>query len=622
MKTNNVSYKWALVALILVFFVAVTFNNILFNKARVDLTEGNLYSISEGTYQVLQQIEEPINVYFFFSNKSSEGLSTLRGYASRIQSLLEEYELYSNGNIKLSVIDPEPFSEAEDRAAEFGLSAAPINNNGDSLYLGLAATNSIGQKEVIPFFDPSQEKQLEYNISKLIHKLAVPQKRSVAVLSSLPVFGGPNTNPMAMQMGQQPTLPAWAAFEQLQQLYDVNILEQDAETIPESSNLLVLVHPKDLNDSQLYAIDQFVMRGGKLMVFVDPLAESDVSSAGMMGMPMASSSDLARLFETWGVEFDNSKVVIDAAQGLEIRMPNGMPGRHAGYIGFQGESIDNDDIIVSSLSSINSASVGELGLKDSSALKMQSLLLSSDQSSKVEVARYQMAGNDPSSLLDDFTDSLEKKVVAARFFGSIPSAFSELPETADAEAHIENTDDAQIMIVADTDMLTDNFWVQKANFFGQTILQPFANNGDFLINSVDNFSGSTALMSIRGKGQFQRPFDVVDELTVIAEEKFRAQEQRLQQELEQTEQQLMQLQNQQGDNTSLTLSPEQEQAIAEFVNRKVEIRKELREVRHQLDKDIESLGTWIKLINIGVMPLLLTGLLFLVFRRKRNRLVI
>ena len=269
--------------------------NALFNKARLDLTQGQIYSVSDGTREVLEQIDEPINLYFFFSDKATEGLTSLRNYASRIQSLLEEYELYADGKIKLHIIDPEPFSEAEDKATEMGLTGAPISATGESVYLGLAGTNSLDDKEIIAFFDPSQEQLLEYEISKLVHRLSDPTQVKVSVLTSLPIQGGANSNPMAMQMGQPQMTPAWAAYSQLQQLYQVEILADDTETIPEDSNILVLIHPKTLTSAQEYAIDQFVLNGGKLLAFVDPNAESDRSGA-MMGMPTASRSDLAKLF--------------------------------------------------------------------------------------------------------------------------------------------------------------------------------------------------------------------------------------------------------------------------------------------------------------------------------------
>ena len=619
MKASKVSFSAGLAAIATAFFALVLVNNLLFDKLRLDLTEGDLYSISEGTHRVIEQIDEPINLYFFFSNKATEGLTPLRNYANRIQSLLEEYERYADGKINLQIIDPEPFSEAEDKAAEMGLTAAPLSALGDSVYLGLAATNTLDDEEVIAFFDPSQEVLLEYEISKLIYRLSNPESLKVSVISSLPVQGGMNPNPMAMQMGQPQTVPAWASFEQLEQLYEVELLEADAQEIPEDTSVLLVVHPKSLSQGQLYAIDQYVLAGGKAMILVDPLAESDAQVPGMMGVPEPSRSDLPRLFKAWGIQYSATDIVLDAAKGLEIRMPSGMPGRHVGYIGLEGDSISEQDIVTNALSLINGASMGHLNPSEDATTQFQTLLQSSDFVDVTSAETYMMASADPESLLDYFTPQEQTLTLAARVSGPAKSSFTQVPEGQSKEQHIASSEDIQLLVVADTDILTDAFWVQVTNFFGQPILQPFANNGDFLINAVDNLGGSTELMSIRGKNQYQRPFDVVEQLTVEAEAKFREQEQLLQAQLQQTENQLAQLQGQQGEAGSLVLNAEQEAAIDEFVAKKLEIRKQLREVRHQLDKDIESLGAWLKVLNIAVMPLLLTLLLAFIAKKLSRR---
>jgi len=624
LSVKRVSFTTALVAIAFVFLTLVLLNNVLFNKARLDLTQGNVYSITEGTHQILSEIEEPITLYFFFSNKATEGLTTLRNYANRVKSILQEYELYAGGKIKLQIIDPEPFSEAEDKASEMGLVAAPINATGDSIYFGLAGTNSLDDKEIIAFFDPSQEGLLEYELSKLIHRLSDPTPVKVSVLSSLPIQGGVDprmaANPMAMQMGQSQMLPQWAVLSQLEQLYQVEVLEPTAETIPDDTKVLMLVHPKDLTDAQLFAIDQYVLNGGKTLVFVDPVADSDQQGTNVMGLPSASSSNLDTLFNAWGIEFDNNSVVLDGAKGLEIRMPDGMPGRHIGYLGLDRSNIDELDVITTSLSSINMASAGALRQLDGASTTLSALLTSSEYSDFSDVSRYQMSAQTPDILLSDFTARNANLILAARVSGSANTAFDTLPEGIDGKDWIKSSDDIQLIVVADTDLLTDRFWVQSTNFFGETVLQPFANNGDFVVNAVDNLGGNSALLTIRGRGQYKRPFDVVEQLTVEAEAKFREQEQQLQSQLEETESQLAQLQNQQIDNSALVLTPEQEAAIESFVAKKLAIRKQLREVQHQLNKDIESLGTAVKLLNIAIFPLLLTFALGWFARRYRKKM--
>lgn len=620
MKTNRVSTRISLAVIAVGFLALVFLNNVLFSKTRIDLTEGQIYTVSEGTKQVLANIEEPVNLYFFYSNKATQGMTSIRNYANRVQSLLEEYQRLSDGKLVLQIIDPEPFSEAEDKAAEYGLTAAPVGSLGDSIYLGLAGSNALDDNEIIAFFDPSQEALLEYDISKMIYRLANPEPVKIAVMSSLPIQGGPNPNPMAMQMGQQQSLPEWAFYSQLQQLYNIELLEPDAESIPEDVQTLVLIHPKDLTDSQLFAVEQFVFSGGKLLAFVDPVAESDTQAA-MMGMPAGSQSDMTKLFDKWGVGFDSSQIVLDAAKGLEIRMPSGLPGRHMGYIGLDVETINQDDVVTTSLASINGASFGHFTQTDTSQLTFTPILSSSEFSALTDNDSYAASMQNPESLGKGFVASDRRYTLAVRVSGSVDTAFEELPEGRSAENWRKQADSIQAILIADTDILTDRLWVQAANFFGQTILQPFANNGDFINNAVDNLAGSSALLSIRGKGVYQRPFEVVEALAVEAEAKFRAQEERLQAQLEQTEMQLAQLQSQQGDAGALVLSPEQEQAIEEFMQQKLQIRKELREVRHQLDKDIEQLGAWIKVLNIAVFPILLTLALAWFARRRKAKLL-
>jgi ABC-type uncharacterized transport system involved in gliding motility auxiliary subunit len=617
---KRVSFPVALGVIAFAFLALVLLNNVLLNKVRLDLTEGNVYSITDGTHQVLSAIEEPITLYFFFSDKATEGLTSLRNYANRVKTLLQEYELYADGKIKLQIIDPEAFSEAEDKASEMGLVAAPINATGDSIYFGLAGTNSIDDKEVIAFFDPSQESLLEYELSKLVHKLSDPTPIKVSILSSLPIQGGTNPNPMAMQMGQAQTFPEWAVLNQLKQLYEVEILDADAETIPEDTNVLMIIHPKELADAQLFAIEQYVLAGGKTFILVDPSSDSDSQGANVMGVPTPSTSNLEPLFSAWGIDYDPDTIVLDGAKGLEIMMPDGMPGRHIGYLGLDKDNIDELDVVTASLSSINGASMGALRLLDNATTSLSPLLTSSEYTDFTDLARYQMSGTNPDVLLTDFTARNANVVLAARISGAAKTAFDTLPVGVTGTDWIKFSDNIQLIVVADTDLLTDRFWVQSSNFFGETVLQPFANNGDFVVNAVDNLGGNSALLSIRGRGDYQRPFDVVEQLTVEAEAKFREQEQQLQQQLNETENQLAELQNQQVDNGSLVLSPEQEAAVESFVAKKLAIRKQLREVQHQLNKDIESLGTVIKLLNIVFFPLLLTLGLGLLARRIRYKM--
>ncbi|KXI28738.1 GldG family protein [Paraglaciecola hydrolytica] len=602
----------SLILTAVVFFALVLLNNQLLSPLRLDLTENQVYSLSKGSKQVLADIDEPLNLYFFFSDKATKNMTGLRNYANRVESLLTEYQTIAKGKLNLQIIDPQPFSEQEDQANQYGLTGATIGAAGEAVYMGLAATNAIGEQKVIAFFDPKQESFLEYEISKLIHQLSNTKPVKVTLLSDLSIAGG--QNPMTGQAD-----PAWTFYTQLQQLYQVELLGSDISALPEDTDLLVLVHPKELNETLLYAIDQYAMQGGKLLVFVDPHNESDplAMMAGAMG---ANGSSLERLFSAWGLSFDSEHVLLDAMAGLDIRTQAGGVTRHFGFIGLGAEQLDRDDITTTNLEVINGASFGTFSKLAGASTQWMPLMHSTVNADLMPVESYAMT-RDPDELARKYQSKNRQYALAGRLMGKAKSAFESAAEGENEADFKSSTSALNVLVVGDTDLLADRFWVQQANFFGQTIFTPFANNGDFVTNSVENLSGSDALISIRSRGTFARPFIKVDELTVIAEQKFREQEQILQQQLDETEQQLIQLQNQQGEGAALAVSPEQQQAIDAFVQKKIQIRKALREVRHQLDKDIETLGSWLKFINIALAPLALVLFLMLcgvLLRTKSN----
>lgn len=611
MQNKATSYVF-LFLLVTLFFALVTLNNQLLSGVRLDLTENQVYSLSDGSKRIVEGIDEPVNLYFFYSDKASKGMTSLRNYANRVESLLREYEQISGGNIKLQVIDPEPFSEAEDQAAQFGLTAASIGLAGDAIYMGLAATNSLDDQKTIAFFDPQQESFLEYEVSKLIYQLSEPEAVKVSVLTDLPISGG--QNPMTGRFD-----PAWTFFTQLQQLYQVEKIDSSATELPADTDVLLVVHPKNLSDALLFSIDQFVMKGGKLMAFVDPHNESDpMAMMGPMGGMGANGSSMTALFDAWGVGFDGTQVLLDAEAGLDIRTQTGGVARHFGFVGFGPAQLDREDVTTAGLEIVNGASFGALTHDPELGVTWQPLLYSTQNAGFMAADSYAMI-RDPEALAREFTNTQKRYVLAARLSGQAKSAFPEAPEGVAGQSVVNNTDLLNVLLVADADLLSDRFWVQQSNFFGQTIFTPFANNGDWVTNAVENLGGNNALISIRSRGTFARPFTRVEALTVAAEAKFREQEQLLQQQLEDTEAQLAQLQGQQAEGGMLVMSDEQQTAVDDFLQRKIEIRKALRDVRHQLDKDIENLGNWLKFINIAVAPLALMLVLMIFSRVFRLR---
>ena len=600
-----------LLLIVLVFISLVFVNNQLFSSVRLDLTESQVYSLSRGSKQILKNIDEPINLYFYFSDKASKNMTSLRNYANRVEGLLTEYETFANGKLKLQILDPQVFSEQEDRANQFGLTAANIGSAGEPIYMGLAATNAVDGQQVIAFFDPQKEASLEYEISKMIYQLNETEPLKITLITDLAVEGG--QNPMTGQFE-----PPWTFLPQLKQLYKVEKSGFDITNLPDDTDVLLLIHSKELSDALLFAIDQYALSGGKILVFVDAHNESDPSA--MMGDPMFSgnSSNLGRLFRAWGVQFDSEKVLLDAMAGLDIRTESGGVARHFGFVGLTAEQINREDVITSNLEVINGASFGVFNQYKDTKTMWLPLIQSTQDSDLMDVGAY-IKTQDPEELAKVYQSDNQSYVLATRLSGQADSAFMQVPEGLEMTEIKTSTNKLNVILVGDTDMLADRFWVQKSNFFGQTISTPFANNGDFVTNAVENLGGSDALISIRSRGIFSRSFSKVDELTVVAEQKFRDQEQILQRRLEETEQQLLQLQNQQVEGGSMIISAEQQFAVDEFLEKKVTIRKSLRDVRHQLDKDIESLGNWLKLFNIALAPMILILLLVLlrgIFRTK------
>jgi ABC-type uncharacterized transport system involved in gliding motility auxiliary subunit len=610
-KTYGVGALAALAVLFIGLTILISF---VLRGARIDLTESNLYSIAPGTQRIVTSLQEPINLYFFFSQEASKDSPQLRAYAQRVRELLEELAQRSKGKVKLTVIDPQPFSEDEDRAGEFGLQAVPLGARNESLYFGLAGTNSTDGREIIGFFQPDKEEFLEYDVASLIHRLGNPKKPTVGVISALPVDA--QFDQLSGQMRQ-----GWASIAQLHEQMQLRTLATDVAAIDQDIDTLLLIHPKDLPPKTLYAIDQFVMRGGKLLVFVDPQSEND--PAGQQGGPMAMvprASSLAPLLDAWGVEFDPGKVLGDRGLGLTVALRQGeQPAQHIAIVGLNRESMNAKDVVTSTLDSINLMTAGVLKKKDGATIQFEPLLQSSADSELLPVARVAFLP-DSQSLLDGFKPSGERYVVAARVHGKLKSAYPNgAPEDAKGAEHkTETAGDADLIVVADTDMLADPLWVRTQNVFGQHFAVAWANNGDFIANAVDNLAGSGDLISIRGRQSFFRPFTKVDELRRHADEQLRAKEKELDTELKDTEKKLSDLEaGRSGGAGSLVLTPEQEAELTRFQQERVRIRKELRDTRRSLDVEIERLGTRLKILNIALVPALLAiGALGLALARR------
>lgn len=604
MKSPILKFAIAPVCFVLILLISQA----LFKSARIDLTDQNIYTLSQGTQNIVDGLDQDVTLNFYYSDKVTKDITGLRSYAKRVEELLQEYVLLSGGKLSLNVIDPEPFSEAEDQAAEAGLQAVPIAT-GDDIYFGLQAKSENGNDSIIAFFQPDREPFLEYEISELIYRLNQTQLPVVGLLTGLDMRGG-----FDMQSGQ-PT-PPWVVFDQLDQLYDVRWVEDQPDMIDPEIELLIVAQPDTLDETSQYAIEQFVLRGGKLLAFVDPKAESKQADP-LSDLP--GNNVLGPLFSQWGIQYDPMQLVIDAEYGLTVSMgQNQPPVRHLGLLGVQIDGLNANEVVTAELETLNFAAAGYIAAIEGATTSFDPLVWSSTVAKTVDLETYNKA-TDPRQLMNGFEPTGESYALAARVSGPAESFFEKAPEAIeDMPEHLAKSENINVMVVADTDVLTDRLWVQVQNFFGQRIVQPWADNGAFSQNMVEQFLGSDDLIDIRSRGRFARPFEVVQDLKQAAQDKYYQNEQALQQQLEVTEKRLAELEEQR-DKDTLTLSPEQQMTLNGFQQEKLRIRKALRDVRHELDKDIEGLGTKLKVLNIAILPILLTLLLLFVARSKLRK---
>ena len=645
------SSKSICILLAVLFLVLITLSNMLFKHTRLDLTENKIYTLSESTRNIVSAIDQPLNLYLFFTQESSSNNPYYRKYYQRVREILEEYALYAGNKLRLNFIDPKPFSEDEDRAAGFGIQRIPLEDSGDVLYFGLAGSNAVGDVEEIPFLDPRREVFLEYDIDKLLYTLMNPEKPVIGLMSTLPMYP-------VEGLGARSQSNPWVVIEQIEQLFEVKLVFTDSELIEEDIDVLMVVHPKNLEDKALYAIDQYVMRGGNAIFFVDPFAEVDDIPLPP-DMPMQDltirSSSLNTLFKEWGFEVAERTVVTDFNHGLQISMPGRQPQRNILYLGLKKDSIDRDDVVTSALEQVNFAMASHVQVLDEEKIEMTPLIYTSKRSSllPLNILRFM---SDPSELEKGFSASEKEYPIAARLKGEVSSAFDGPPKEEDAEEEGEegaNEEDdvseedtaeeekeaesesdlpphiaksngpVNLLVVADVDILSDRLWVVVQNFFGQRLYQPIANNRDFIINAIDNMTGGKDLIGIRSRASFSRPFTKVTEIEQGAVIKYREVEQELENKLRETEAKLQELQEQRTDRKQGTniLSAEQLQEYEKFQNQRLQTRKQLRDVQYNLAKDIDQLGRDLKIINIGAVPAVITvlALIFAFVKRRRQR---
>jgi ABC-type uncharacterized transport system involved in gliding motility auxiliary subunit len=598
---------------------------------RIDLTQNRLYTLSEGAKNLLRNLKEPITLRLFFSKSIANDAPALSAYADRVRELLERFRDLSNGRIRLEVVDPEPFSDAEDRAVSAGLQG--VERDGRQLYFGLVGTNTVDSQEFIPFFQSEREEFLEYDLTKLIYTLTVPKKPEVGVISALPLEFGPGGMMAAMRGQSRP----YAIMSQLRQFFSVKTLDAKVDRIPDEVAVLLLVHPKGLEPQTVYAIDQFVLRGGRLLAFVDPFAETTAQIPGMTGRPPMPGSDMSsslpELFKAWGVEFDTKTFVGDVGLAQRVTMGGRQVVDYVGWLAVPPSSSSRDDVVTAQLNTLNMASVGSFKPAAGATTTFTPIIRSSERAMLIPVEKLQ-GQPDPLGLLAEFKATGERYAIAARVTGPVKTAFPNGAPPKEGEAkpdekkaepalHLaESKAPVNIMLVADADLVDDRFWVQEQGIFGGRMLVPMAANGDLMVNAIDNLSGSNDLIGLRSRGRSLRPFDRIEAMRRDAATQFQAREQALRKQLSDTERKIGELQSKNPGGPNALLSAEEQAAIDGFRQELVKTRQDLRAVQRDLNKDIQRVDTWIKFVNIGLIPILV-GLFALgmaaVRRQRRQR---
>ena len=632
----------SVVAVVAVAAIAIGINLFVgarFANAHLDFTEGGIFTLSKGTRAVLADLKQPITLRLYYSRALGARLPLYGEYAERVREMLLEYAARARGRIHLEFFDPLPFSRTEDQALGYGLTGVPLEQGGSKVYFGLVGTNLINTQRTIPFFDPSRERFLEYDLTRLVLELAHPTPPVIGVMSSLPLFG----NPRLMMMGEgqvgRPGGP-WMSIVELEKEFHLQQVPLTTQVIDPKIQVLVVAQAQDLSPPALYAIDQFVMRGGRLMVVVDPHSETQANTPGPNGMPVLdTSSDLAKLFKAWGIEYSPQKIVTQEEGAIEVQQSGSAEVEGVPYIAWFNirNGISRSDPATVDLRQVTVGSAGFIAKAPGARISVTPLLESSAQSEVLPVSAVSVDPN-PAKLLAAFKPSGGPRIIAARVRGILHSAFTGPPplpagveRAADLPPYIDATKEpADLVVVADSDILADRFWVQVQDFFGQTEAVPFSDNGAFVSNLVGSLAGGDLLLTLRGRGNPNRPFTLVQAMQNEAQARFRRTELALQARLAATEQKLDALRHgtaAPGSAASAAggqalLTSAQLQAINAAEQEILATRQQLREVEFDLNRNITRLETELRLFCIVLVPLILVlaAIVLALYRGRRRRL--
>ena len=602
-------------------------------ETRLDLTDDRLFTLSPGTHATLDKIDEPIELYLFYSERLGREVPFYATYVRRVRELVNEIVSAADGKIVFYEYDPNPFSKAEDRAVAMGVQGIPLVQGSDELaYFGLAGINTVDEVDVLPFFQPDRENLLEYDLVELIHGLTVPEPTVIGVISSLPVFGD-----MAARLQGQAS-PQWAIAKPLTTGFTLVNLPQSFDRLPPQINVLMVVHPRELGPRELHEIEQFLFRGGRALIFLDPKSEAP-SAMTAVGPKEASSSSigLGRLLEHWKISVSAGQLLGDRELAWRINAGTSQRVLLADYVvwlGVTSQYMADDDPVTAHLPRINIASAGFIERASDSPLALDPLLFSSQQSAPVPVEAVAGLNPDIVKLSQNFVPDGQRYVLAARLTGQVSTAFPKGPPTPtipttepESVQHKRSQGPIKIILVADSDLLQDHMWLEKQAFFGREVTRPIAENANFVVNVLENLSGSDELITLRSRGVSRRPFERVRDLRQRAESALREKEQTLKNKLKTTQDRISSLEGASSgttaasDGSELSLSVSDRADIERLRREMLSIRGDLREVQRDLIKDVETLETRLEFLNIAAVPIMVgvVACVLAFIRRLRRR---
>ncbi len=608
--------------------------SVLTRNVKVDLTEGRLYTLSPGSRSLLKKLDESVKLKLFYSKRPASSLPNIKQYADRVIELLKQFKAASGGKATLEILEPRPDTETEEWAVKYGLKPYPAGE--EPLYFGLVVVSETGEERSIPFLEPSREQFLEYDVARLVSAISHPEKKTIGVMSPLSVMGSAN-DPMARMQGMPPADP-WVFISELRQSFNVKEVPITAGEIDKTIDLLLVIHPKKLSDQTEYAIDQYVLKGGRVIVLADAHCEYDMRNSHnpnpQARLTEQTESSLPKLFKAWGIEMPSGKVIADPTTSAKVNVQN----RVMDYIVFlllPKENCNQQEIISSNMERLLFGCAGALKKAKDAKYEITPLIESSPAAMEMDEFKVKLMGMTPNpdfeSLTRDYVPGNQKLGIAYKITGKFETAFpggkpeSLLPKEPNkkdadkdkketksdhvAQAEKENT----VIVISDVDFITDDFAVDIRNFLGQKIATARFDNLNFINNAIELMTGSDDLVSLRTRGKSARPFAKVDALEHKAQEKWRTEEVSLQKKLEETTQKLQELQRgkaEEGGQKAI-LSESQRDEIKKFRSDEADTKKKLREVKRSLRQDIESLGARIKFVNIAFMPFLVFLMSFL-----------